>query len=665
MAERRLTILAAVILLWGGAIFGKLISLQVVHHQAYSRLARSRQEMLVEIPAPRGSIFDRNGEPLAMSVPAESVHVNPLKVPDLGLASEILGLVLHLDRAELYGKMRAAYENHRGFLWVKRLISTEEAQSLRNLGLDWIEFESESQRHYPKGRLAAHVLGSVDFAEKGNAGIEKALDKDLRGQPGQVRLLTDVKRRGIDSQLDTEAHVGTPITLTIDERLQFDAESVLAAQVDKLHARSGSVVVMNPSNGEILAMASYPAYDPNQPPAAQQSTENRQNHAISVPFEPGSVFKVMTLSAALETTDLRPDSLINCHGGVLKLPGRVIHDSHAGLGIIPMATVLAKSSNIGAIEVGMRVGQANLYDYVRKFGFGQKTGIELPAESGGRLRKLGRWGKTSWASVSIGQEVSVTTVQLARAAAVIANGGLLVKPHLILKKGNQILKPEPPVRIIRPETAITMRQMMEGVVMPGGTGYPNARLQGYSVGGKTGSAQIFDMMTRRYSHNTYNGSFLGFAPLTNPAIVVVVTLNGTHGTAGFGGAAAAPVFHAVATEALRMFDVPRDLPDPPAAPTLIARNEETEDLSAGDVDTDEPNVLEDVDDEENNKAVVAVGDGPRVPNFQGKTMRAVLAEAAAAGLNVLPDGSGIARVQNPLPGAPLHPGERIRVQFLR
>lgn len=664
MAERRLTILAAVILLWGGAVVGKLVSLQVVHHVEYARLARARQELLIEIPAPRGSIFDRNGEPLAMSVPAESVHVNPLKVPDLGLSSEILSLVLHLDRGELYGRMKTAYENHRGFLWVKRLVSAEEARNLRNLNLDWIGFENESERHYPKGTLAAHVLGSVDFEEKGNAGIEKALDLDLRGEPGQIRMLTDVKRRGIDSQLETEARTGTPVTLTIDERLQFEAESVLAAQVDKLHARSGSVVVMNPSNGEILALASYPSYDPNQPPAAGQSTESRQNHAISVPFEPGSVFKVVTLSAALETTDLRPDSLINCHGGVLRLPGRVIHDSHAGLGIIPMATVLAKSSNIGAIEVGMRVGQDHLYEYVRKFGFGQKTGIELPAESSGKLRKLARWGKTSWASVSIGQEISVTTVQLARAASVIANGGLLVRPHLILKKGSKLAAAAPAVRVIKPETAITMRQMMEGVVMPGGTGYPNARLAGYSVGGKTGSAQIFDMATRRYSHNTYNGSFVGFAPLTNPAIVVVVTLNGTHGAAGFGGAAAAPLFHAVATEALRMFDVPRDLPDPPVRETEVARKKPAEDFSVGAIDSNEPNALEDADDD-NDRAPVVVASGPRVPDFQGKTMRAVLAEAASEGLSVLPDGSGVARMQNPPAGAPLHPGERIRVQFAR
>jgi cell division protein FtsI (penicillin-binding protein 3) len=655
--ERRLTILAAILVLWGGAIFVKLLSLQVLHHREYVQLAHNREELDVAIPAPRGTVFDRHGQPLAMSVPTESVYVNPLKVPDLDVAATIMSLALHMDRSELYGKMKWAFDSQRGFLWVKRKITFEEGQSVRNLRLDWIQIQSESQRHYPNGALAAAALGSVDFEERGNAGVERSFNSELRGQAGRVRLLTDVNRRGIESQLETPPRAGTPLTLTIDERLQFVAEREIATAVTAHAAISGSVVVMNPQNGEILAMASYPPYDPNEPP---QPGENRarQNHALSVPFEPGSVFKVITLSAALETTSLRPESPIDCHGGVLRLPGRIIHDSHTGMGVVPMATVLAKSSNIGAIEVGMRVGQVRMYDYVRKFGFGQKTGIELPAESGGKLRKLGQWGTTSLASVSMGQEVSVTTVQLARAASVIANGGLLVKPHLILKKGSQIVPLPAPVRIVKPETAITMRQMMEGVVLPGGTGYPRARLEGYSVGGKTGSAQIYDVASRHYTH-TYNGSFMGFAPLTNPAIVVVVTLNGTHGTAGFGGAAAAPVFHAVATEALRVMDVPRDLPDQ-TPPTQVAKKADVDDLSIADLGSDQPNILEEGDDE--NETAPA---GPRVPNFRGMTMRAVLATAASRGLTVVPGGSGVARMQTPPAGSLLHEGERIRVQFVR
>ena len=664
MVNRRLAWLAGIVFLWGAAILFNIISLQVVHHREYAKLATERQVVAVEIPAPRGTIFDRNGQPLAMSVPTEAVSIDPLRAPDLGVASELLALVLHLDRTALYGKMKWAHDNHHGFLWVKRKIGYEEAQNLRNLRLEWIHIQDESQRHYPKGMLAAHVLGSVDFEERGNAGIEQALDGDLRGQAGQARMLTDVKRRGIDSQSASDMKPGTPLTLTLDERIQFVAEREIAAAVEAHHAQSGSVVVMNPYNGEILALASYPTYDPNQPPQPGEDKAKRQNHAISVPFEPGSVFKVITLSAALETTDLQPTSMINCLRGAITLFGRTIHEAHGGYGTIPMAMVLAKSSNIGAIQIGMRVGQTNMNQYVRKFGFGRKSGIPLPGESSGKVRQLARWSKASLPSMSMGQEISVTTLQLAQAAAVVANGGLLVKPRLVLKRGGQTVPVEPPVRVLKPETAITMRQMMEGVVMPGGTG-TKARLQGYTSGGKTGSAQIYDPAAKHYTHS-YNGSFMGFAPLTNPAMVAVVTLNGTHGTAGFGGQAAAPVFHAVVTEALRVLDVPKDLPDQTPTPQVAAK-EAAADLAIADIGRGQPNILEDGDDDEQPAAEQAPAQpaGPTVPNFRGMTMRAVLAEAVAKGLTVVPDGSGVARVQDPPPGAAVHRGERIRVQFAR
>jgi len=606
-----------------------------------------------------------------MSVLTESVFVDPLKMPALELNADLLARELHLDRAELVRQIQSAHDRHRGFLWVKRGITPQEADDLRNLKLEWIHIDNGSQRHYPNATLAAHVLGGVDFEEKGNAGIEKALEEELHGEPGEARMLTDVRRRGVEELVTREVRAGTVVTLTIDERLEFVAEREIAAAVAKHEAASGSVVVMNPYDGQILALASYPPYDPNQPPDSDGDLAARSNHATSVPFEPGSVFKVITLSAALETTKLKPDTPINCHGGVLTLFGRTIHDSHAGFGYLPMEMVLAHSSNIGAIEIGLQVGRDAMYEYVRRFGFGQKTGIPLPGESKGRLRDLPYWGSTSLASIAMGQEVSVTTLQLARAAAVVANGGLLVKPRLILKKGDQTLPVEPPVRAIRAETAITMRQMMEGVVLHGtGTG---ARLQGYTTGGKTGSAQIFDYATRRYTH-TYNGSFMGIAPLTNPAVVVVVTLNGTHGTAGFGGTAAAPVFRAVATEALRILDVPKDLPDA-EAPVTLAQSQPLDDLAIADLGSSQPNILEDRDDEDQNAPPVQAPPVPNpaaqgsaagmVPNFKGMTLRAVLTAAAARGIAVQPNGSGVARLQDPPPGSVLHQGERIRVQFAR
>ena len=673
MVERRLIWLAGIVCLWGAAIFYKLVSLQVLHHQQYSAIARARQEMVIDVPAPRGSIFDRTGAPLAMSVPTESVHINPLKVPDLKVASEILAMVLHMDRVDLYGHMKNAYDNHRGYLVIKKKVPFEEAQSLRNFRLDWVDIDEESQRHYPNGSLAAHLLGGVDFQERGNGGIEKALDEDLRGIPGHERLLTDVKRRGIDSIAASEPRPGVSLTLTIDERLQFVVERELAARALVTKARSGSVVVMNPQNGDILALASWPTYDPNIPPHEGEDPIARANHAISVPFEPGSVFKVITLSAALETTRLTSASLIDCGRGAITLFGRTIHEAHGGYGVISMADVLKHSSNVGAIKIGMQVGQDHLYEYVRRFGFGQKTGVQLPGESRGRLRPLKIWGKTSLASIAMGQEISVTTIQLAQAASVVANGGLLVRPRLVLKSGGRVIPPAQPVRVVNPETAITMRQMMEGVVLPGGTGWPEARLDGYSVGGKTGTAQVFDFATRHYTHN-YNGSFMGFAPLNNPAIVVVVTLNGTHGSNGYGGRASAPVFHTVAQEALRVLDVPKDLPDEPP-PTAVAANRtpaaQDDDVALVDF-SDGPNVLEDSeegagtgDGAPGTASGAVLRAGLLVPDFRGKSMRTVLAEAAARGLTVLPAGSGVARVQYPPAGSTLHQGERIRVRFAR
>jgi cell division protein FtsI (penicillin-binding protein 3) len=658
MVQGRLGWLAGIVFLWIAAIFCKIVSLQVVHHREYASLARARQEVVSAIPAPRGPIFDRMGQPLALSVPGKSVYINPLKV-DIASASDLLSRVLGLSRAELYDKMAQARANHRGDLLVARRISPVQLQLIRKQPVGYIDVREAKERHYPNGALAAHVLGSVDFEEIGNAGIEKALDTELKGIPGREMDLTDVKRRPIDSRIASQARPGESLTLTIDERLQYLAERQIAAAVDAHNAASGSVVVLDPNNGDILALASYPTYDPNLPPGPDESPAARQNHALSVPFEPGSVFKVITLSAALETTDLRPESPINCHGGVLHLPGRIIHDSHLGLGVIPMSEVLARSSNVGAIQVGLRVGEQNMYEYVRRFGFGQRTGIQLPAESPGRFRRLEKWGTTSLASVAFGQEISVTTLQLAQAGSAVANGGLLVRPRLILKRDGTSVAPERPVRILKPDTAITMREMMQGVVEHG-TG-TKARLVGYTVGGKTGSAQIYDYAARAYTH-TYNGTFMGFAPLMNAQVVVVVTLNGTHGTAGFGGEAAAPVFRVVASEALRLLDVPKDLPDEPVK-TLMAKAKPRE-IDAPPLDSGARafNVLDDQAGDDASAAAPA-NSGPQVPNFRGMTMRAVLEQAAAKGLRILPDGSGVASVQDPPPGSPLREGERIRVVF--
>jgi cell division protein FtsI (penicillin-binding protein 3) len=518
----------------------------------------------------------------------------------------------------------------------------------------------------------------VDHAEKGNAGMELSLDAELRGEAGSEQMLTDVNKRGIETEMLDAPRAGANVSLTIDERIQFVAERDLKDAVQKNNAKTGTVVVMNPRNGEVLAMASYPTFDPNKLPGPGESRFARLNRAVAAPFEPGSVFKVVTLTAALETTNLRPESIMPC--GTINMFHRVIHEAHGFYGPMSMADILAHSSNVGAIQIGMKVGKEKLYDYIRRFGFGQKTGAGLPAESGGMLRKLERWQPGSICSIPMGHEVSVTAIQLAQACSVVANGGLLIKPKLILKRQRadgamEEVKSTQPVRIIKPETAFTVRRMMEGVILlPYGTGHRTARLQGYSSAGKSGSAQIYDYAARHYTKN-YNASFMGFAPVTNPAIVVVVTLNGTTGNAGMGAAAAGPVFRTVMEEALRVLDVPKDIPE-----QELAVDEDDHRANENDVaiaDLSDPPPLEEPEEAPAPRMIgpappVVVAEtpkpevtGPRAPNFLGKSMRTVVEEAGAMGLTVSFDGRGVARLQVPPPGAALPPDGRIRVVFAR
>ncbi len=687
--------LAALAFLWALVVFGRLVQLQVVSHKTYQEQADHQQNRTLRVDAPRGCIYDRQGRVLAMSVPVDSVAVNPLLVPDRPLAASILARELNVDREDLLERMEYAVAAHKlalaekrkpkgtGFLWVKRKITSAEADNLRSLKLSWVEFFKEPHRYYPDGPLASHVVGTVDFEERGNLGLEQKLDKALDGRPGKVTMLTDVLQRPIDSTVSVEAEPGQNITLSIDESIQFVVERELRAACEHYHAASGSAVVMDPHTGEILAMASYPIFDPNEAPRPGEPKTARFDHPVSVAFEPGSVFKIVTVSAALETTSLRPETPINCGSGTLRLFGRVIHEAKHGYGVLSVADVLAKSSNIGAIQIGLKVGEKNLLDYVRRFGFGKTTGIPLPAESSGMVRDLKHWGKTSIGSVAMGHEVSTTALQLAQACSVIANGGVLVRPRLVLKRQRPGGKAEnepavPAQRVLKPETAITMRQLMEGVVLHG-TGKA-ARLAGYTSGGKTGSAQIFDLATKRYTH-LYNGSFVGFAPVTNPVVVISVTLNGVK---MFGGVVAAPVFKSVATETLRLLAVPKDIPD--VEPEPLTDPQEANDVAIADMSappedltqlpappaiasavpnrTQEavPTGGQSIQSTVSPAQVVAVA-GPSAPNFAGKTVRAVLEQSLETGVPVEVVGSGVARQQLPLPGSPLKPGERVRVLF--
>ncbi len=657
LPTNRLTWLVRIFLVWAILILGRLMQLQVLQRDSFRQQAMSQQQHVIEITAPRGAILDRNGERLAMSVPCDSVCVNPMRIPNLSIASEIMAKILGLDPFELHQTLRRAADQRNGFVWVKRKVTEKEAQRLRDLKMDWIEFRTESRREYAYGQVASHVLGGVNFEEKGNSGIELALDEDLSGRPGMLRVTNDARQRGYAATEEIEATPGKAVRLTLLTALQQVAEQEIEKAVLSHKGKSGSIVAMDPNNGEVLAMANYPTYDPNQRPLRGGDVSARQNLAVEAAVEPGSVFKVITVSAALETTRLRPTSVVNCGNGSMTLSGKRIGDTHS-FASLPVEDVLAYSSNGGAITIGLRTGKANLYEYITRFGFGRRTGLSLPGESAGMVHPLKKWRDNSIGYVSIGHEVSVTTVQLAQACSIIANGGFRVKPKIVL--GGPV---EPKTQVLRPETAIAMKNMMEGVVIkPHGTGFRHVKVPGYTSAGKTGTAQMVDQKTHTYTH-MYNASFMGFAPVNQPRVVVVVTVNGTSGQAGYGGPVSAPAFSAVTSAALRLLDVPKNISDDVLPQTMDGEVAESVPGRPGLASTPMPLAEEKSLDQRTFLAEKSPTAVPNLPNFLGLTMRETVRRSAEQGIPVDFAGRGLVRAQDPPAGYPLLDGRRLRLQL--
>lgn len=571
IARKRLAFLCLVLVVWAGAIVARLVQLQVVQHEMFANYARSQQTRKINLLGPRGMIVDRTGNPLAVSLEHESIAINPMRVPDARVAAKALARTFGFSPEVIEKKILRYQENRWGFLWIRRWASPEELEAARALGVDWMEYYKESKRHYPKQELASHVLGSVGVDGSGLFGLEQSMHYLLQGEDGDETVLQDVKRRPIQSEITKQPKAGISLRITLDQRIQSAAESALRNAIAEHKVPSGTVVVMDPNNGDILAMANYPDFNPNERPRTLKELEHRFNRAISLEYEPGSVFKVVPMAAGLERTRYTPDSIINCGNGIMRLPGRTIHD-HRSYSMLSFAHVLAKSSNIGAINVAFAVGKDLMYDYVRAFGFGTKTGLPLPYEQSGYVWPMHKQSSQKvygsiLASVAMGHQISATSVQLAQACSVIANGGTLVKPRLLMEMQSPDgaitpVNPKKGDRVLQPETAITMRRLMEGVMLEG-TGKAG-RLSGWTSGGKTGTAQMFDLKQKRYL-KLYHSSFIGFAPLQNPAIVVVVTLNESK---LYGGTVAAPVFREVASETLRILGVPMDNPG-----TVLAKNE--------------------------------------------------------------------------------------------
>lgn len=683
--ERRLRNVAGIALVWTMVIAGRLCMLQIVEHKELKQALEQQQQRMLEIPVLRGEISDRTGHLFAVSIPTESVAINPQKVASPEFFAGNVAATLGLNAQEVRGRieeLRSRKGAGRGFLLLKRHITPQEEEGLKRLPFKAVEFLRDARREYPNGRIGAHVIGSVDAEGNGNSGIEQKLNADLRGRPGKMRVLTDSLQDPYITYVSDPGEQGVNVTLTIHNVIQHVAERALEEGMAEAHAHKGSVVVMDPNNGEILALANYPNFDPSQANPTEQDVEARLNTAVQAPCEPGSVMKMITLTMALESGRVTPDTPIFCENGLFRRPGRKpIHDVHH-YGTLDAAHVLIKSSNIGIAKISIASGPQLLYEYLKKFGIGDKTHIELPGETGGILwplecgatnsegRPLPCWSASSHEYIAFGHEVEATAVQLARAVAVIANGGLLVAPHVVLRserpRADGIMETlplnlPPPVRAVKAETAVTMRRIMERVVLEG-TGR-RAHVPGYTIGGKTGSAEMF--IPGQGWVSRHNSSFIGFGPVSNPRIVVVVTLNDTPQQ---GGIAAAPVFEKIAETALRVLQVPKDDPDndihshppppkevdqeTPAPPSRVAA-----DAPAAPPENPRLELLR-------SPARVCLA-GPRVPDFRGQPMIAVLRQSAALGLDLEMVGAGVAREQTPAPGAILPAGERIHVEFAR
>jgi cell division protein FtsI (penicillin-binding protein 3) len=674
----RLLILAGVAFLWMTAVFGRLTYLQLIRHSEYMSRAMRQQRRTIEIDPKRGTIYDRNMRPLAMSVPVESAFAIPTEIKDTTMAARLLSGVLRVPAESLREKL----ESGSTFVWIKRKMAQEEEEAVRSLNLKGIYFQEENKRYYPKLEMAAHVLGFVDVDEHGLGGMEYEYDNLIRGKGEKIVAMADARQQKFDGS-EARQDPGESVVLTLDEKIQYIAERELAAVIQKVHAPAGSVIVQDPNTGAILALANWPKFNPNS--ATSVPTEARMDRAISAIYEPGSTFKLVTLAAAFDQNLIRPDEVFNCENGSIVVAGHRIHD-HKKYGDLTVAEILANSSDVGAIKIALKLGPPRFNEYIHAFGFGSPSGVDLPGESRGLVQRLEHWGSFSIGSISMGQEVGVTPLQMISAVSTVANGGLLYKPRVVveMRRGEQVLPlekpsaPAEPKRVIRPETAAIMRRLMEGVIL-NGTGKA-ARLDGWTAGGKTGTAQKIDPATGRYSRTKVIASFIGFAPINNPAVTILVSIDSPEGWPHDGAAVSAPVFKRIAEQVLPYLDVPRDVPlNPRLVQTAYRQNRESEAVAMEDdmpVDFSAPTEMteEAVKTQEATPAqaqpqtpnvTVTMDEGGDIalPDFKGKTMREVADTCMRLGLNPVLVGSSLALQQVPAAGSKVRRGAKIRVEF--
>ncbi len=567
---------------WVAAIGMRLTWLQVVKRQEWVHRAAMQQQRTFEVAPRRGVLYDRNLKELAMTVLVDSVYAVPSELGENRAgAAEILAKVVHADPTDDFTsqqQMLARFTASKNFAWVARRVDAETAARVRELNLKGIYLQKEFKRFYPDSDLAAQVLGYVGTEDAGLGGLELKFDDEMHGAPGHMLTALDAKRHVMGSE-EREPLPGENLVLSIDANIQYLAERALDAQVEKMKALHGTVVVQDPHTGQILALAVSPRFNPNDQKHMDASV--LQNLAVSNVYEPGSTFKLVSYSAALDSAGVEPTDIVDCQGGAMTMYGRTLHDNQGEhYGRITVLQALEHSSDVGAAKMALKVGSEKFYGYMRAFGFGDRSGIELPSETRGLLQPPKKWGATSILSMAIGQEVAVTPVQLVAMVSTIANGGMYIPPRILLQstdemKGDARLQPavfrptnqlpanlpEGSHRVIKELTSAKMRMMMQGIVLEG-TG-SKARLNGYSSAGKTGTANKIDVATHTYSHTKLVASFAGFAPVSNPAIsvaVVIDTPTAGGGLAHYGGTTSAPVFAEVAQQVLEYLGVPHDQP---------------------------------------------------------------------------------------------------------
>ena len=624
---------------WGALIQARLVQLQVVQHDELEARARRHQQQRIPLEAVRGNIVDRNGQLLAYSVDAKSIIADPSLVENpkqtAAAVCAALGDCTGRERRDLEAKLSkdSRYEVIRR----SQSVSPAQVERVEALGRRGIVAQTDTRRYYPRFELGAHVIGFVNRDSVGQAGVEYVYDKVVSGVDGVASAQVDAKRQRLESRVEREPVPGGDLELTLDLELQYIAERELEAGVKAHRAKGGTAIIMAPATGEILALANYPTFNPNV--IARSTDDERRNRATQDIYEPGSTFKIVTASAAIEEAIVSPHELIDTSPGYIRIGARIVNDDHR-YGVLSFEDVIVKSSNVGAIKVGLRTGVERLTRYVNRFGFGEVLAPDFAGQSRGLWNpKLDDGGV---ASVSMGYQVGVTPLQMVTAVSAVANGGLLMQPRVVravVRNGRrELVEPKVVRRVIRPETAATLTAMMEGVVSTRGTA-KTAILDSYQIAGKTGTAK--KVVNNRYSNTDYNVSFVGFVPSRRPAYTILVVVDTPRAGTYYGGTVAAPIFKRIAEAALQYAGVPETVNPPPAV--LVSTRTPTLPAPPAHPPTLIP-------------AMSPAGAQTLMPDVSGLSAREAVRILTAAGLTVRPRGAGFVARQFPSPGAPIERG---------